>query len=931
MFSCSENNNLKNSEYPEYNKFNKLKIVNIHPQGWIKTFLERQKTGLTGNINVAGYPYDTKMWATEKIKGSQKAWWPYEQTAYYIDGANRLGYLLDDDSLLNIAKVQTQYVLDHISPETGRVSTNLQDRWERWPYAPFFRTFMTNYEVSGDRKIVDALHKHYLTFTAKDFADDLELANVEEICWLYGITKDQKLLDIAEEAYRLFKSDIKYRNRSEGGEEHNIVFGSDRVPDMHGVVYLELVKIPAILYSYTGNKAYLDEAENGIAKMEKHHMLISGLPSSTEHFKGISDLAGHETCNTAVFPHSYGYLMRINGNAKLGDKIEKAVFNAGIGSVTKDFKSHQYFSAPNQILATMESNLYGHNPARMAFAPGHDVECCTGNVNRFMPYYVEQMWLSGANNGLVAALYGPSSVSAKVGKNQTAIEITEETKYPFSETINFKFSVKEKVTFPFLLRIPEWTDSPKITINGKKTELKIIPGTFFKLEREFSNGDIISLSIPMKVKTSSWPNNQIGVERGPLVYSYSIPKKESIIKDYERSNENFPAYEMHPKGSWNYALSLSNGEIEVEQNEIKNYPWDEGNSPIKIKVPVKKVNNWKLEKVADYQLSYDVFKTPSIPEKLELNDELEYIELVPYGGTTLRVTLFPKDKNIPKVKNGTIDRIENFKSKYVTARNVDVWLPSNYDSNKKYSVIYMNDGQTLFDASMSWLNDEWGVDEMMGKLLNKKAIKNTIIVGIWNSGNERVKDYFPQKPFESLSQKYIDSLRIELAKVEYTATMLDEIKSDNYLKFIVEELIPLINTKYNTKTDKQNTFIMGSSYGGLISMYAICEYPEVFGGAACLSTHWIGSFNDNPIIANSFIDYFAKNAPNPSNHKIYFDYGTETLDAFYEPYQLKIDSLIRLKGYDKSNWKTLKFEGKNHSEAAWRERLDVPLTFLIGY
>ncbi len=644
VFSCSKVNSEQSSENPEYNKFNKIKITNIHPQGWIKEFLLRQKSGLTGNIKVAGYPYNTKMWATEKIKGSQKAWWPYEQTAYYIDGVNRLGYLLDDDSLLNIAKVQTQYVLDHINTKTGRVSTNLQDRWERWPYAPFFRTFMTDYEVTGDKKIVKALHKHYLTFTANDFADDLELANVEEICWLYGITKDKELLDMAEEAYKLFKSDIKYRNRSEGGIEKDIQFGTDRIPDMHGVVYLELVKIPAILYSYTGNKKYLNEAENGIAKMEKHHMLISGLPSSTEHFKGISDLAGHETCNTAVFPHTYGYLLRINGNAKLGDKIERAVFNAGIGSVTKDFKSHQYFSAPNQTLATLESNLYGHNPARMAFAPGHDVECCTGNVNRFMPYYAEQMWLSAPGNGLVASLYGPSSVSAKVGKNKTEIEIEEETNYPFSETINFIINTERKVSFPFILRIPEWTDFPKIEINGEEINSEIAPGTFFTIEREFSDGDIISLKIPMKVKISNWPNNQVGVERGPLVFSYSIPKKTNTIKDYERSTENFPAFEMQPDGFWNYALSPSNGEINVENTEVKGYPWDEGNSPIKIKMPVKKVINWKMEKVADDMIKHDVYKTPAIPQSPELNDEVEYVELVPYGSTTLRITVFPEDK-----------------------------------------------------------------------------------------------------------------------------------------------------------------------------------------------------------------------------------------------------------------------------------------------
>ncbi|RLD83033.1 MAG: esterase [Bacteroidetes bacterium] len=289
-----------------------------------------------------------------------------------------------------------------------------------------------------------------------------------------------------------------------------------------------------------------------------------------------------------------------------------------------------------------------------------------------------------------------------------------------------------------------------------------------------------------------------------------------------------------------------------------------------------------------------------------------------------------KKSDFPKVNDGKIERISPMKSEYVSPRNIDVWLPSDYDSTKKYSVLYMNDGQTLYDPSISWLNDEWQVDEMMGKLLREKSIQNTIIVGIWNSGIGRVGDYFPQKPFENLPQTYVDSIKKELDKVEYTKDMMKDIHSDNYLKFLVEELKPLIDEKYATLSDKEHTFIMGSSYGGLVSMYAICEYPDIFEGAACMSTHWTGTFNDNPVIAQSFIDYFVKNVPDPKNHKIYFDYGTETLDQYYEPYQLKIDSILQLNGYTELNWKTLKFNGKNHSEASWRERLDIPLMFLLG-
>lgn len=641
LISCSKKDITINDEKPEFKTFNKLKISEIQPEGWIKEFLIRQKEGLTGHIEVAGYPYDTKMWATEKIKGSTKAWWPYEQTAYYIDGANRLGILLNDDSLKKRAKVQTQYVLDHIDPVTGRISTKLADRWWRWPYAQFFRNYMTDYNETKDKSIVDALYKHYLTFSAKDFADDLELANVEEICWLYGITKDEKLLEMAEESYRLFKSDIENRNRAGA----DIQFGSDREPDHHVVVYLELVKIPAILYSYTGKQEYLDEAMNGIRKAEEFNMLISGLPSSTEHFAGITENSGSETCNTAVLPHSFGYLLRITGEAELGDKIEKAVFNAGIGSVTKDFKSHQYFSAPNQFIATLNSNDYGHHPARMAYVPGHDVECCTGNVNRFMPYYVEQMWLSAANNGLVASLFGPSSVATEVGKNQVPVRVTESTNYPFSEKIEFKFQMDTSVNFPFYMRIPEWSIHTQISINGEAIEEQIIPGSFFKIERNFSNDDIITLQMPMEVITSNWPNNGIGIERGPLVYSYAIAESTNIVSDYERATKAFPAVERRPIGIWNYGLNLSgkeNSNIEIIETNEAGYPWDSENSPVKIRVPVKKISNWGMKEIMDKETNKTFLTTPEFPKELKIVGSTEYIDLVPYGATTLRLTIFPK-------------------------------------------------------------------------------------------------------------------------------------------------------------------------------------------------------------------------------------------------------------------------------------------------
>jgi enterochelin esterase-like enzyme len=279
---------------------------------------------------------------------------------------------------------------------------------------------------------------------------------------------------------------------------------------------------------------------------------------------------------------------------------------------------------------------------------------------------------------------------------------------------------------------------------------------------------------------------------------------------------------------------------------------------------------------------------------------------------------------------GNIERIENFKSKFVSARNIDIWLPKNYSENQKYAVLYMHDGQMLFDSTKTWNKQEWGVDEKMNELTKYGEIRNSIIVGIWNT-EFRHSEYFPQKPFENLPKKFQDSiLHVGMRKEESSLFKID-ICSDDYLKFIVKELKPLIDEIYSTRIDPNNTFIAGSSMGGLISMYAMCEYPNIFGGAACLSTHWVGTFDtlNNPI-PHAFADYLDRNLPSEQSHKIYFDYGTATLDALYEPFQCRIDSIMKKNNYSEMNWVTLKFQGHDHSEKSWSDRLKTPLKFLLN-
>ena len=282
-----------------------------------------------------------------------------------------------------------------------------------------------------------------------------------------------------------------------------------------------------------------------------------------------------------------------------------------------------------------------------------------------------------------------------------------------------------------------------------------------------------------------------------------------------------------------------------------------------------------------------------------------------------------------QVAKGEIIEIKNFQSKYVDSRTISIWLPEDYDSLKKYPVLYMQDGQMLFDSTITWNKQEWKVDETASNLISKNKIKPFIVVGIWNNGNQRRFEYMPQKPFSQLPKETQISVRKQLMVTKDIEPL--KIKADNYLKFIAKELKPFIDSHFSTFPNQENTFIGGSSFGGMISWYALCEYPKIFGGALCISTHWPGMFpgSINPKLPEAFFAYLNKKLPSPNNHKIYFDYGTETLDAYYEPYQLKVDKIMERKGYKEGNWMSLKFSGEDHSEKAWAKRMDYPLQFIF--
>ena len=274
------------------------------------------------------------------------------------------------------------------------------------------------------------------------------------------------------------------------------------------------------------------------------------------------------------------------------------------------------------------------------------------------------------------------------------------------------------------------------------------------------------------------------------------------------------------------------------------------------------------------------------------------------------------------VSVGTLDYYPMFNSQYIDSRDVAVWLPDGYQIGDPCDVLYMHDGQMLFDASTTWNHQEWHVDEIVDSLINKGAIRPCIVVAINNTDN-RLEEYFPNKVWQYLPENERDEKDLE------------KMDGDDYLRFLVQELKPFIDKHYRPLTSREHTFVMGSSMGGLISLYALCEYPKVFGGAACLSTH--SSMQYLPVVdsdhepwAAALRSYLETHLPQPGTSKLYMDHGTHGYDGDYTMYQDRIDEILLKKKWGENDYKSLTFNGHDHSESSWALRLYEPLQFLIS-
>ena len=256
---------------------------------------------------------------------------------------------------------------------------------------------------------------------------------------------------------------------------------------------------------------------------------------------------------------------------------------------------------------------------------------------------------------------------------------------------------------------------------------------------------------------------------------------------------------------------------------------------------------------------------------------------------------------------GNIRYHKNFHSKVLNNdRDVIVYLPPDYGTNKhRYPVLYLQDGQNLFDGATSFIpGQEWRVDETAQSLINAHKIKPLIIVGIYNTGKDRVNEYTP------------------VADEKYKGG-----NADSYGRMLIEELKPFIDRTYRTKTDFKNTGIGGSSLGGILSLYLALKYKDVFGRVAAVSPSvWF---------ANKQIVRYVEAGRYRSNLRIWLDIGTKESREAAESERAVDDTRLLKEGLIKKGWQLNKnlryFEdaGAEHNERAWANRVELILSFLF--
>ncbi|MDQ3845989.1 MAG: glycoside hydrolase family 127 protein [Bacteroidota bacterium] len=649
------------SDTPAYQQpiYTELPLGAIKPKSWLLNQLKIMANGTTGHLDeVYAKVKNDNGWLGGKGDG-------WEETPYWLDGAVPLAYLLDDAQLKNKVLQYINWCIEHQRPSGyfGPITKaerekgvqiamdNCAEGEDWWPRMIMLKVMQQYYTATNDPRVIkfmSAYFNYQLNALKKcpigkwtQWAESRGTDNAMIAQWLYAVTKDASLLELAS----IIQSQSFPWSTWLGNRDWVInaaaYQNNQNWMHRHGVNVGMALKDPAINYQRTGDESYLKSLKTGFHDLMTLHGLPMGIFSADEDLHGNDPTQGTELCAIVEAMFSLEQIIGITGDPQYMDALERMTFNALPTQTTDDYNNKQYFQIANQVQVkrgVFNFSLPFEREMNNVFGMRSGYTCCLANMHQGWTKFTEHLWYRTPNNGIAALVYSPNTVTAKLGKSNTEVTINEVTTYPFDDVINFEVTPKNKVVFPLQLRIPSWCKEATISVNGQLLRSEK-GGQIITIDRTWEKGDKLTLKLPMQVTTSTWGRNSRAVERGPLVYALQLEEQWEKGTD-EREGDYFSVY---PKGDWNYGLLQSairkadTMEVKMVKPVTDQFVWNLANAPIEIVAFAKKIPSWEIVNDVAPQPVSD--RTGIYRGKV--NDAVEKITLVPYGCTKVRIVAFP--------------------------------------------------------------------------------------------------------------------------------------------------------------------------------------------------------------------------------------------------------------------------------------------------